>query len=53
MKIPDHEQTGMYGPPPYCKRKMKMTEWSARMYPAFVGVAISWPEWNALRSRPF
>jgi hypothetical protein len=27
--------------------------WSARMYPAFVGVAISWPEWNALRSRPF
>ena len=22
------------------------------MYPAFVGVAISWPEWNALRPRP-
>jgi len=21
--------------------------WSARMYPASVGVAISWPEWNA------
>jgi hypothetical protein len=20
---------------------------------SFVGVAISWPEWNALRSRPF
>jgi hypothetical protein len=45
--------TGMYGPPPFCKRKMRMACWSARMYPAFVGVAISWPEWNALRPRPF
>ena len=44
---------GMYGPPPFCKRKMKMAEWSARMYPASVGVANSWPEWNALRPRPF
>ena len=45
--------SGMYGPPPFCKRKMKMAEWSARMYPASVGVANSWPEWNALRPRPF
>ena len=22
------------------------------MYPAFVGLAVSWPEWNALRPRP-
>jgi len=40
----------MHGPPPYCKRKMKVTNWSARMYSAFVGVAILWPEWNAMRS---
>ncbi|HEY6412403.1 MAG TPA: hypothetical protein VIX42_01870, partial [Edaphobacter sp.] len=46
-----YRQYGMYGPPPYCKRKDEEDRiWSARMYPAFVGVAISWPEWNALRS---
>ncbi len=27
--------------------------WFARLYLAFVGVAISWLEWNALRSRFF
>ena len=43
----------MYGQPPFCKRKRGRRNWSARMYPAFDGVAISWPEWNALRPRPF
>src|ERR1039458_2656901 len=32
----DDGQTGMYGPPPCRKRKMKVTGWSAQMYPAFV-----------------
>jgi hypothetical protein len=27
---------GMYGPSPYCKRKVEMTGWSAQMYPAFL-----------------
>src|SRR5271163_4318332 len=27
----------MYGPPPCCKRKVKVTGWSAQMYAAFVG----------------
>src|SRR5215469_15830407 len=30
-------QYGMYGPPPCCKRKVKMTVWSAQMYPVFDG----------------
>ena len=30
--------TGMYGPPPFRKRKMRVTGWSAQMYSAFVGV---------------
>ena len=47
-------QSGMYGPPPFCKRRMRMTELaSARMYSAFIGVANSWPEWDALRSSFF
>jgi hypothetical protein len=33
----------MYGPPPCCKRKMKVTGWSAQMYTAFVGAQGSWP----------
>ena len=33
----------MYGPPQSCKRKLKMTIWSAPMYSAFVGVSDSWP----------
>ncbi len=28
-------QYGMYGPPPCRKRKVKMTVWSAQMYPVF------------------
>jgi AcrR family transcriptional regulator len=52
QSLPSDGQSGMYGPPPYCKRKMGMACWSARMYPAFVGVAVSWPDWNALRPRP-
>jgi hypothetical protein len=43
---------GMYGPPPRCKRKVKVAGWSAQMYTAFVGVMCSWPGWNALRSVP-
>jgi hypothetical protein len=35
--LPYYGQTGMYGPPPRRKRKMKVTEWSAQMYSAFVG----------------
>ena len=34
---------GMYGPPQNCKRKIKMTVWSAPMYSAFGGVQDSWP----------
>ena len=30
-------QTGMYGPPPCRKRKVRLTSWSAQMYTAFVG----------------
>jgi hypothetical protein len=26
---------GMYGPPPCCKRKVKIAGWSAQMYPVF------------------
>jgi hypothetical protein len=40
---PSHGLTGMYGPPLCRKRKMKVTEWSAQMYPAFVGSQSSWP----------
>src|SRR6185369_4787942 len=36
---------GMYGPPQNCKRKIKMTVWSAPMYSAFGGVQDSWPGW--------
>ncbi len=43
---------GMYGPPPYRKRKMKVTGWSAQMYTTFFGVCDSWPGWNALRPLP-
>jgi len=39
---------GMYGPPPYRKRKMKVTGWSAQTYTAFLGVCDSGPGWNAL-----
>jgi hypothetical protein len=28
-------QHGMYGPPPCCKRKVKIAGWSAQMYPVF------------------
>jgi hypothetical protein len=28
-------QLGMYGPPPSCKRKVKIAVWSAQMYPVF------------------
>ena len=42
----------MYGPPRECKRKMKVTGWSAQMYTAFDGDLDSWPGWNALRSAP-
>jgi hypothetical protein len=35
--------TGMYGPPPCRKRKMKVTGWSAQMYSALVGAQSSWP----------
>jgi len=31
----------MYGPPLFCKRKMKLTGWSAQMYSAFVGVSCA------------
>jgi hypothetical protein len=27
----------MYGPPPFCKRNVKVAGWSAQMYSAFVG----------------
>ena len=27
--------SGMYGPPPCCKRKVKIAGWSAQMYPVF------------------
>ena len=37
----------MYGPPPFCKRKMRVACWSARMYPAFVGVRT--PGLNGMR----
>ena len=30
-----YRQYGMYGPPPCRKRKVKMTVWSAQMYPVF------------------
>ncbi len=30
------EQTGMYGPPLCCKRKMRVTGWSAQMYTALL-----------------
>jgi hypothetical protein len=43
---------GMYGPPLYCKRKVKMTVWSAQMYPAFVRAIALGTRWNALRPRP-
>jgi hypothetical protein len=33
---PNNLPTGMYGPPLHCKRKKRMTVWSAQMYPAFV-----------------
>ena len=33
----------MYGPPPVCKRNLKMTVWSAPMYSAFSGVCDPWP----------
>jgi hypothetical protein len=36
-------QTGMYGPLPCRKRKMKVTGWSAQMYSAFIGAQSSWP----------
>jgi hypothetical protein len=29
-------RTGMYGPPPCCKRKVKIAVWSAQVYPAFL-----------------
>ena len=35
--------TGMYGPPPCRKRKMKLTGWSAQMYSAFNGAQDSGP----------
>jgi hypothetical protein len=36
--------SGMYGPPPRRKRKMRVkTIWSAPMYTAFVGARSSWP----------
>jgi hypothetical protein len=31
----DYRLSGMYGPPPCCKRKVKMTVGSAQMYPVF------------------
>jgi hypothetical protein len=34
---------GMYGPPRVCKRKLLMTDWSAQMYSAFVGIYDPWP----------
>ena len=36
-QCPVGRQTGMYGPPPCCKRKVKVTGWSAQMYAALVG----------------
>jgi hypothetical protein len=48
--LPNHGQTGMYGPPPCCKRKVRVTGWSTQMYTAFVGATSPWPGWNALRS---
>ncbi len=38
---------GMYGPPPFCKRIMRVACWSARMYPVFVGVRT--PDLNGMR----
>lgn len=44
----------MYGPPPFCKRKVRSQNWPARMYPALIGVAISWPTiaWLHRRGTP-
>jgi hypothetical protein len=36
----------MYGPPPFCKRRMRLAEWSAHMYTAFgwrIGL-LAWME---------
>ena len=33
-------QTGMYGPPPCRKRKVRVTSWSAQMHTAFVGAIL-------------
>jgi hypothetical protein len=46
-KCPDDRRCGMYGPPPFCKRNVRVTCWSARMYPAFVGVRS--PGLNGMR----
>jgi hypothetical protein len=37
----DDGQSGMYGPPPSRKRKVRVTGWSAQMYTVFVGVDYS------------
>jgi hypothetical protein len=35
VNLPYYGLYGMYGPPPCCKRKVKMTVWPAQMYPVF------------------
>jgi hypothetical protein len=32
----NYRQSGIYGPPPFCKRGMRKTGWFARMYSAAV-----------------
>jgi len=48
--IPATDPTGMYGPPPCRKRKMKVTGWSAQMYSAFVGAEA--PGHDGMRCAP-